>query len=114
MDSPVLTAGEEAAINAAIEAIKVSQAARDKPVQVLMNDANGIISLGVPESIVAAAAPAGFEFAVHEYEGPFGRGWILEVQLDRDGKWLFKHHEGQEVRLNSENGWQKIIPIGGV
>lgn len=112
MDSPVLTAGEEGAINAAIEAIKVSQAARDKPVQVLMNDTNGILSLGVPENIVAASAPAGFSFQVDELKNAQNvRGWRLIITLVREGSsWTFEHEEFGGVP--SETGWVETSGAG--
>ncbi len=114
MPGPTLTAGEEAAIAAAIAAITDAQSARERPVQVLRDDAAAIVALGVPESVVAAAGPAGFGFEVHEYSGPAGEGWELHVRVTRDGiDWDLQHHVGPESARDELNGWHQVPRIGG-
>lgn len=110
MPGPTLTAGEEAAIAAAVAAIAAAQAARERPVQVLRDDGAAIIALGVPAAIVAAAGPAGFSFEVSEYSGPDGDGWALEVELRRDGqRWAMAHNEGPEPQRSVP--WM-LVPEG--
>lgn len=110
MPGPTLTAGEDQAIAAAIAAITAAQDARERPVQVLTDDGAAIVALGVPESVVAAAGPAGFSFRVDEYSGPLGDGWVLEVRLRRSGElWVLEHNEGPETQR--ARGWT-LIPEG--
>ena len=106
--TPPLTPGEQAAIEAAVSAIRAAQAARERPMQVRADDGAAIVALGVPEAIVAAAGPAGFGFAVDEYAGPAGRGWVLCVALTRDGSdWRFAHNDGPETWRG--HGWHEVI-----
>ena len=115
MPGPTLTPGEEGAIQAAIAAITDAQAARERPVQVLADDGAAIVALGVPEAVVAAAGPAGFSFAVDEYDGPAGRGWTLRVSLLRDGvAWRLRHHVGPETWRDGENGWTVVTDPRGL
>jgi hypothetical protein len=107
---PTLTLSEQLAIDAAIAAITEAQAAREQPVQVLADDGAAIVALGVPEAVVAAAGPAGFSFAVHEYRIGAASGWELSIRLLRDGKrWSFAHQDGPET--HRAHGWREVADV---
>lgn len=104
MSAP-LTAAEEAALASALAAIEAGQDA-DDPVQVLADDVDAVVALGVPRSLAEAALAAGFRFRLDEYSTARGaRGWCAHVRLVRDGlAWSFARDCGVEPWRS--HGWR--------
>lgn len=111
---PSLTDAERAMLTEALSGVAAAQASiggGPRFAQARSGQDDEWASLGVSAEAMATARAAGVTAQVHEYEGPKGRGWELELRLVRDGvTWRKVLHSGPETWR--ERDWEAVSPLG--
>ena len=97
---PALTTAERSLLTGTFGKVSAAQAlvpAGSRFVQVRIGRDDEWAKVGVGASALASGRSAGVTSHVHEYEGPNGRGWELEIRLVRNGvTWRKVMHSGPE------------------
>ena len=98
---PVLTSSERSLLTATLNKVTAVQAAVPAGKRFLQarsgKDAEWT-AMGVGAAALASGRAVGVKSSVHEYDGPLGRGWELELVLLRNGvTWRKVIHTGPET-----------------
>jgi len=108
---PVLTTAERSLMTGTFNKVAAAQAsvpAGSRYIQVRSGRDSEWASVGVGAAALASGRASGVTSHVHEYEGPNGRGWELELRLLRDGvTWRKVMHSGPETWR--ERDWH-VVP----
>lgn len=112
MPEPTLTPTEKGLLTTVTNKVRAAQdallAAGKRCAQARSGKDAGFSALGLTAANLTSARTAGVTAHVHEYEGPQGRGWEIEVNLLRDGvKWRKIVHSGPET--HRERDWH-VVP----
>lgn len=102
MAEPTLTSTEKGLLTTVTNRVRAAQdallAAGKRCGQARSGQDAEFTALGLTAANLTSARNAGVTAHVHEYEGPQGRGWEIEINLLRDGvKWRKVIHSGPET-----------------